>query len=218
MIAINNFIFNLFLYVVYYFWFFINQFYSLLYSKTLRSEYINIIDYLGTWYEVARLPNSFQSNMYRGQATYKKNNNNSFIDSFAITNENMNINDYSMYKYSDNTKTKINVIPNNKLLIPVNGIGYYFNSDNNLYDGRFIIKFTNSFIYAPYWIIYFNNGSDNNNIKISVVTDPLRKYCWILCSDKNITIEDDKMKIVKEVLKKYEFNLNKFICFKSKID
>ena len=120
---------------------------------------ININDFLGTWIENVRLPNSFEYGASNVTATYSKIKNSSDIE---VVNK-------CMFDKTPNTAPgKAVVMSSGKLLVSFYGVP------------------------APYWIIEFTK-------KYMIVSEPSRKYLWILSKKKKLS--NEKINELKEKLR-----------------
>ena len=144
----------------------------------------NTSQYLGTWYEIARLPNRFESNC-----------------TMPIT-----------ANYSTNPDNKNQLIVLNECNTEDNkpdiatGAAYFVESSNvGKLKVTFLPKWLRwlSFGYGDYWILY----TDYNTV--AIIGSPDHKYLWILARSKDLNPE-----VLEEVLliaKNQEFDTNKLI-------
>ena len=125
---------------------------------------LKIDEFLGTWIENARLPNSFEYGASNVTATYSK------------------------IKNSQEIKV-VNKCKVGELSKEITGTAVVMSS------GKLLVSFFG--FPAPYWIVEFNK-------KYMIVSEPSRKYLWIL--SKNKKLSHKKINKLKEKLRnKYGF-------------
>lgn len=141
---------------------------------------VDLNKYLGTWYEIARLPNSFQKNCESTTATYSIR-----ADGYIKV-------------FNQCKKDSIN-----GELKTATGKAWIVDKINN---SKLKVQFFWPFS-GKYWIIDLDK-----NYKYTVVSEPKRKYLWILSRTPSMD-EDVYQNIIKK-LESWHFDTNKLIVTK----
>lgn len=118
---------------------------------------VDISNYKGFWFEVARYENSFEKGCVGASAEYKLEN-----DKIAVTNRCYNSKSEEIAK--------------------ANGNAYSTNKENTKLKVSFFWPF-----YGDYWII-----KRANDYRYSIVSEPRKKYLWILSRSQKLLDEDKK--------------------------
>ncbi len=141
---------------------------------------IDLSKYVGTWYEIAKIPNSFQ----------KK------YDSNTTAN------------YELRQDGRINVInrclDNKGNIVKAKGIAKVVDSDSN---AKLKVSFFNIFGWYLFWGDYWIIGI-GDNYEYAVIGHSERKYGWILAREKNLT--EDMLQEAFLKLKQNGYNTDKF--------
>ncbi len=149
-------------------------------TKLVTVDSVNLNKYLGTWYEIAKIPNSFQKKCARNTtATYILRNDGN-ID---VINQCVEA-DGSINKAKGIAKV-IDKKSNSKLQV------------------SFVRIFGISLFWGDYWII----GLDKD-YRYAVVGTPSRKYGWILSRTPQLAKND--MEEIYKILKQKGYNINDF--------
>lgn len=123
-------------------------------GSMLDQPEVDLGRYSGTWHEIARLPNSFESGCVRATAEYS-------------VRADGKVSVLNTCYYKDNSKTAK----------PANGIARSLNSGNNRLKVRFAPAFI-PFAEGDYWILKLDP-----DYRIVLVGSPSRRYLWILARD-----------------------------------
>lgn len=149
-------------------------------GKPATVESVDINRYLGLWYEIAKIPNSFQRNCsLNTTATYKLREDGRIDVINRCTEKDGGINEAKGIAKVVDKKT------NSKLEV------------------SFVRIFGISLFWGDYWII----GLDKN-YNYAVVGNPDRKYGWIL--SRTPKLSQDNLNEVFEILRKNGYNPNDF--------
>ncbi len=144
---------------------------------------INFVDlqkYAGLWYEVAKIPNSFQDQCaYGTTAEYKIEPNGDII----VINKCYDI--------------------DGKLDI-ADGVAEVVDKNTN---SKLEVSFVSFLGIRPFWGDYWIIGL-GENYEYAIVGHPERKYGWIL--SRTPTLSDETMKVIYETLSKQGYNINQF--------
>lgn len=160
--------------------------FSRIYGQNMNNEpstvsHVDLNKYIGTWYEISKIPNSFQKNCAGyTTATYSLNDDGSIKVLNKCKEEDGSYNDASGKARVVDKKT------NAKLQV------------------SFVSIFGWNLFWGDYWII----GLDDN-YKWAVIGHPKRKYGWIL--SRTTSLDNDTMNKINELLKKQGYNPDDFI-------
>lgn len=143
-------------------------------------DYVDLQLYSGLWYEIAKIPNSFQDHcIYGTSAEY-------FIDKDGdITVIN------SCYEEDGN-------------LDVAEGIAQVVDETTN---SKLEVSFVSFFGIRPFWGDYWIIGLDKD-YKYAIVGHPKRKYGWIL--SRTPSLPDETLNLIIEKLKDQGYNWNDF--------
>jgi len=124
-------------------------------------ESVNLDKYLGTWYEIAKIPNKFQSNCAKNTtATYSMNADREIKVVNRCVEEDGEINE------ADGVAQIVDALSNAKLEV----------------------SFVSFLGWRPFWGAYWIIGLDEN-YQWAIVGHPERKYGWILSRTKELSDE-----------------------------
>jgi apolipoprotein D and lipocalin family protein len=150
-------------------------------SEPQTVNYVDLKKYVGTWYEIAKIPNRFQSDCDKNTtANYKIREDGKIAVLNKCVEKDGSINDAEGVAVINDKKT------NAKLEV------------------SFVSILGINLFWGDYWII----GLDNN-YKYAVVGHPERKYGWILCREPKMSEED--LSKVFALLKEKGYDPNKFV-------
>lgn len=136
--------------------------------------------YIGTWYEIAKIPNRFQSNCAKNTAaTYSMNENGTIKVINRCVEEDGEIDE-------------------------AEGVARITDTLSN---AKLEVSFVSFFGWRPFWGDYWIIGLDEN-YQWAIVGHPERKYGWILSRTKSIS-KNTKSKIFS-ILKNKGYNTNEF--------
>lgn len=123
---------------------------------------VDPVRYAGKWFEVGRIPTRFQPNTTSSTAEYTYN-----ADTQVIQVQNKS---YSGTAFTNVVNT-------------INGFARpYTYRWNGSHLGKFLVTFPNSPVSAPYWVI----DLDQTNYQFAIVSDPARRFCWVLSRTKPV--------------------------------
>ena len=143
-------------------------------------EKVELEKYLGTWYEIAKIPNSFQSSCAKNTtATYSMNQN-------------------GMIKVINRC------IEEDGEIDEAEGIARI---TDTLTNAKLEVSFVSFLGWRPFWGAYWIIGLDEN-YQWAIVGHPEREYGWILSRTKSVSSET-KLKIFS-ILKEQGYDTNKF--------
>jgi apolipoprotein D and lipocalin family protein len=150
-------------------------------QKSLNTlDHVDLNKYTGVWYEIAKIPNSFQSNCVRGTTA----------------------------KYFLQEDGEIKVInscyeADGELNI-ANGVARVVDSKtNSKLEVSFVSLFGWNLFWGDYWII----GLDEN-YEWAIVGHPKRKYGWIL--SRTLTLSEDTMDLINDLLRNQGYDPSRF--------
>ena len=147
---------------------------------------VDLKKYVGLWYEVAKIPNSFQDQcIYGTTAEYKIDEDGDII----VTN--------SCYDEEDKLDT-------------AEGLAKVVNKNTN---AKLEVSFVSFLGIRPFWGDYWIIGLDEN-YQWAVVGTPSRKYGWIL--SRTPSLPDSTMENIFEILKSQHYNPVDFEMSKQK--
>jgi len=153
--------------------------------QTVKS--VDLKKYAGTWYEIAKIPNRFQSDCDRNTtATYKIREDGKIAVLNKCIEKDGSVNDAE----------GVAVVADKK--------------SNAKLEVSFVSILGINLFWGDYWII----GLDDN-YKYAVVGHPERKYGWILCREPKMPEED--LKKVYALLKEQGYDTNKFMMTKQDV-
>ncbi|MDA3860743.1 MAG: lipocalin family protein [Melioribacteraceae bacterium] len=141
---------------------------------------VNLEKYIGTWYEIAKIPNRFQSDCAKNTtATYSIN--------------------------SDGTLKVVNkCIEDDGEIDEAEGVAIITDTLSN---AKLEVSFVSFLGWRPFWGAYWVIGLDEN-YEWAIVGHPERKYGWILSRTKSI--DDETESKIFAILEKQGYELNKF--------
>lgn len=150
-------------------------------EKSLTTvKYVDLKKYAGLWYEVAKIPNSFQDQCIKNTtAKYTLNNN----GEISVTNS--CIDEDGEEDAADGVVRVVDKKSNAKLEV----------------------SFVSFFGWRPFWGDYWIIGLDEN-YKWAIVGTPNRKYGWILSRTK--TLDSDTVTLINSILTSQGYNPKKF--------
>jgi apolipoprotein D and lipocalin family protein len=158
--------------------FFINMFPQSSPPKTV--DYVDLTKYTGQWYEIAKIPNSFQDHCIKGTTakyTMKKNGEIAVINS--CIDEDGEVDD-------------------------AEGIARVVDKKSN---AKLEVSFVSFFGWRPFWGDYWIIGLDEN-YQWAIVGHPEREYGWILSRVKQP--DDKTMNEIFDILKEQGYNPSDF--------
>jgi apolipoprotein D and lipocalin family protein len=150
-------------------------------SNTLRTvEYVDLKEYAGLWYEIARIPNSFQAQCIKGttaEYTLKEDGEISVVNSCIEKDGEV-----------DNADGVARVVDKNS-------------------NAKLEVSFVSFLGWRPFWGDYWIIGLDEN-YKWAIVGTPGRKYGWILSRTKEL--DEQTMNKIWDILKVQGYNRSDF--------
>lgn len=150
-------------------------------SEPVTVQKVDLKKYIGTWYEIAKIPNRFQKNCAGNTtATYSINEDGSIKVVNKCKEEDG--------EYSD-----------------VDGIAKVVDKKTN---AKLEVSFVSFLGIRPFWGDYWIIGLDND-YKWAVIGTPDRKYGWILSRTK--TLDPATRTSIEDLLKKQGYNPKDFI-------
>ncbi len=150
-------------------------------SKPTTVDSVDLNKYIGTWYEIAKIPNSFQSDCLKNTtATYKLRDDGRIDVINRCTEEN------GEEKVAKGIAKVVDEKSNSKLEV------------------SFVRIFGISLFWGDYWII----GLDKN-YDYAVIGTPSRKYGWILARSKSLS--KDQIDSVFSILRKQGYDPKNFV-------
>lgn len=150
-------------------------------GDTIKSaKSFDVKRYTGAWYEIAKYPNYFQKHCVGSKAKYSTQKN----GTLSIINQ-------CLHKNGEVTSVK--------------GIAYPIENKVAQFKVQFIFKFINlSWFQGDYWIIKLDQ-----NYQDAIVSDPQRKYLWILSRTPKMN-EERYQKIIIWLISK-GFKIDKIV-------
>ena len=149
-------------------------------------KYVDLNKYVGLWYEIAKIPNSFQDHCaYGTTAEYK------IQDDVSIKVINK--------CYDENGEPDI-----------ADGVANIVDKKSN---AKLEVSFVSFFGIRPFWGDYWIIGLDEN-YQWAVIGTPNRKYGWIL--SRTPSLPDDTMQEIFSLLKSQHYNPDNFEISKQK--
>jgi apolipoprotein D and lipocalin family protein len=154
-----------------------------LFSQTNSPETVNYVDlkkYIGLWYEIAKIPNSFQDQCIKGTT--------------------------AEYSIKENGEIKVvnSCIDEDGELDEAEGIAKVVDKKSN---AKLEVSFVSFLGWRPFWGDYWIIGLDEN-YKWAIVGHPEREYGWILSRTKEP--DDKTMNRIFEILKQKGYNPSDF--------
>ncbi len=154
-----------------------------LFAQTSTPETVKHVDlkkYTGLWYEIAKIPNSFQDQCIRGTTA-----------------------EYSL-KENGEIKVVNSCIDEDGEEDVAEGVARVVDKKSN---AKLEVSFVSFLGWRPFWGDYWIIGLDEN-YQWAVVGHPEREYGWILSRDKNP--DENTMNIIFDILKKNGYNPSDF--------
>ncbi len=150
-------------------------------KEPVTVQHVDLQRYLGTWYEIAKIPNFFQKNCARNTtATYRLEKNGEIeVINRCVGNDG-----------------KVNV---------AKGIAKVVDPESN---AKLKVSFVSILGIHLFWGNYWILGLDKN-YKYAVVGEPSRKYGWILSRTPALT--PSERSAVDEILLKQGYNPSEFV-------
>jgi len=141
---------------------------------------VNLSEYVGKWYEIAKIPNRFQKQCLRNTtATYR------LRDDGRI----------SVVNACETADGKIDSAA---------GVARVVDQETN---AKLEVSFVNFIGFQLFWGDYWIIGLDSN-YEFAVIGAPSRKYGWIL--SRSQTLSDTQWNEVKSILKQHGYDFNDF--------
>jgi apolipoprotein D and lipocalin family protein len=142
--------------------------------------YVDLNKYVGLWYEIAKIPNSFQDHCaYGTTAEYKLEKD----GSIQVKNK----------CYDENSEPDI-----------ADGVANVVDKSTN---AKLEVSFVSFFGIRPFWGDYWIIGLDEN-YQWAVVGTPGRKYGWVL--SRTPSLSDETMQKIFSILKEQNYNPDSF--------
>jgi apolipoprotein D and lipocalin family protein len=146
--------------------------------KTVK--YVHLNKYVGLWYEIAKIPNSFQDHCaYGTTAEYKLDKD----GSIQVINK----------CYDENSEPDI-----------ADGVANVVDKSTN---AKLEVSFVSFFGIRPFWGDYWIIGLDEN-YQWAVVGTPGRKYGWVL--SRTPSLSDETMQKIFSILREQNYNPDSF--------
>ena len=143
-------------------------------------EQVDLNKYVGLWYEVAKIPNSFQDHCaYGTTAEYKLQKD----GSIQVINK----------CYDENGETDI-----------ADGVANILDKKTN---AKLEVSFVSFLGIRPFWGDYWIIGLDENYLW-AIVGTPGRKYGWVL--SRTPSLPDETMQMIFSILKEQNYNPDSF--------
>ncbi|HZW38090.1 MAG TPA: lipocalin family protein [Ignavibacteriaceae bacterium] len=142
---------------------------------------VDLKKYIGKWYEIAKIPNSFQKQCVRGTT--------------------------AEYSLENDGKIKVvnSCIDEDGKRDEADGVAKIVDKQSN---SKLEVSFVSFLGWRPFWGDYWILGL-GPNYEYSVVGTPDRKYGWILGREKKLT--EKQLNEAYEILKKNGYDVKKFI-------
>ena len=150
-------------------------------TQPVTVDHVNLSKYTGIWYEIAKIPNSFQKKCISNSAAHYSLNEDGTI---KVVNSCKNA-DGEMNS-SEGVAKVVDTMTNSKLEV------------------SFVSIFGINLFWGDYWII----GLDDD-YSYAVIATPNRKYGWILSRTKQLTKQ--KLSTAYDILKKNGYNTKDFV-------
>ena len=151
-------------------------------SKLVKTvEHVDLKKYAGLWYEIARIPNKFQTQCVKGST--------------------------AKYTIDDDGDIKVvnSCIDNDGEVDDAEGVAKVVDKKSN---AKLEVSFVSFLGIRPFWGDYWIIGLDEN-YKWAVVGTPNRKYGWILSRTKKL--DENTMNEINNILIENGYNLEDFI-------
>jgi len=143
-------------------------------------KYVDIKKYAGLWYEIAKIPNSFQDHCIKGTTA----------------------------KYSIKENGEISVINScideDGEVDEADGVARIVDKKSN---AKLEVSFVSFFGWRPFWGDYWIIGLDEN-YQWAIIGTPNRKYGWVL--SRTSKLESETMDKIFQILKEQGYNKNNF--------
>ncbi len=143
-------------------------------------KYVDIKKYAGLWYEIAKIPNSFQDHCIKGTTA----------------------------KYSIKENGEISVINScideDGEVDEADGVARIVDKKSN---AKLEVSFVSFFGWRPFWGDYWIIGLDEN-YQWAIIGTPNRKYGWVL--SRTSKLENETMDKIFQILKEQGYNKNNF--------
>lgn len=149
--------------------------------EPITVDHVDLNKYTGIWYEIAKIPNSFQKKCISNSAAhYSLNEDGSIKVVNSCKNSDGEMNSSEGVAEVVDTKT------NSRLKV------------------SFVSIFGINFFWGDYWIIGLND-----DYSYAVIGTPNRKYGWILSRTKQLS--EEKLSTVYDILQKNGYNTEDFV-------
>jgi apolipoprotein D and lipocalin family protein len=149
-------------------------------SSPKTVDYVDLKKYVGLWYEIAKIPNRFQSQCVKGTTAKYTLNENGEIDVINSCTDKDNETD------------------------DANGLARVVDKKTN---AKLEVSFVSFFGWRPFWGDYWIIGLDEN-YQWAIVGTPNRKYGWIL--SRTPKLEAEILDKIFSILKEQEYNPKDF--------
>lgn len=143
-------------------------------------KYVDLKKYVGLWYEVAKIPNSFQDHCVKG-TTAK----------------------YVMKEDGEIAVLNSCIDEDGKVDV-ADGIARIVDKKSN---AKLEVSFVSFFGWRPFWGDYWIIGLDEN-YQWAIIGTPNRKYGWVL--SRTSKLENETMDKIFQILKEQGYNKNNF--------
>ncbi len=143
-------------------------------------KYVDLKKYSGLWYEIAKIPNSFQNQCVRGTT--------------------------AKYILKDDGEIGVlnSCIDKDGKLDEADGVARIVDSKTN---AKLEVSFVSFFGWRPFWGDYWIIGLDEN-YQWAIVGTPNRKYGWVL--SRTPQLDKSTMEEIFKILKENNYNLSNF--------
>ena len=150
-------------------------------SSPVTVKYVDLKKYAGLWYEIAKIPNTFQKHCVKNTtAEYFLNEDGSIKVINSCTDED-----------GDRDEAE--------------GVAEVFDKSSN---AKLEVSFVSFLGIRPFWGDYWIIGLDSN-YEYAVIGVPNRKYGWILSRNKKMT--DDQLSAAFDIIKRNGYDVKKFV-------
>jgi len=154
-------------------------------DKSLTTvKYVDLKKYTGTWYEIARIPNSFQDHCIK--------------------------NSTAKYILEEDGRFKVinSCVDEDNEIDDVEGVARIVDKSSN---SKLEVSFVSFLGIRPFWGDYWIIGL-GKNYEYAVIGSPGRKYGWILSRTK--ILNEEHLNEVKLILKNNGYDFRKFVMSK----
>lgn len=154
-------------------------------DKSLTTvKYVDLKKYTGTWYEIARIPNSFQDHCIK--------------------------NNIAKYILEEDGRIKVinSCVDEDNEIDDVEGVARIVDKSSN---SKLEVSFVSFLGIRPFWGDYWIIGL-GKNYEYAVIGNPNRKYGWILSRTK--ILNEEHLNEVKLILKNNGYDFRKFVMSK----